>query len=113
MVKNKSSIGLEDISDNHTFLEKTSTKIFLDFKPSSTFGSEFFTCLFQPRRLSGLDGNYEFNPPPKISDVDSKKKLVSIILACTQPTVEASFLFHFQADFFDEKGNSVKPQKKE
>jgi|SRR5208282_3549828 len=102
MVKNKSFRGLEDISDNHIFWENTATKIFLDFKPPFTS--------FRPRRLSGLDDNYEFNPP-KITNLYSKKILVSIILMCsepTEPTVEASLLFHIQADFFNEKGNSEK-----
>ena len=113
MVKNKSFRGLEDISGNNIFLENTATKIFLDFKPPFTFGSEFFTSSFRPRRLSGLDDNYEFNPPPKITNLDSKKILVSIILAYTEPTVQASFLFHILGDFFNEKEKSVKPNTAE
>ncbi len=112
MVKNTSYEGLKDISGNQILLENNGTKIILNFRRSFTFSSEFFTGLFRPRCLSGLDDNFEFNLSPKISDLHFKEMLISINLVCTEPAVEASFLSQIQKDCFDGKGNSANPPRK-
>ena len=90
--------GVGEIGGNKILVEDKSTKIFLDFGQSFSFGADYFTGWLSPRAINGLVDHFEFGLLPKITGLYAEKQIARTDLPYQEPQISATFLSHAHFD---------------